>query len=350
MESAGLVAGINPVNVRRAEKEIFENRLGLKIRTFEDHALVGKGYCCQWLQRPGTSALLFGTVESCARSRFDQELIFTVRYTGPSLALIIPATSCSFIPKACGVNERVAWAGCLLFEEKHGSGQSEIATALAQITCVPLKWLVPDVARHDRLTPLRVSYGSCRPKQIILFRGTKLELETKKSTIPNAGLGVFVCCTSIDGSTRDSFVLENGEMLDIGTYAPTGDNDFKDGSLFLFKNFIFEGACESWSFDAVCCEHEPGRKLFDITDDATGELHEAAILNPLSYVNETNGIEVANIRADHDPEGSVHYLLGHFQTMDGPLVLPMGKWIELKIDYGPTYEEVRGNVPKPTAD
>ncbi|KAL7576260.1 hypothetical protein ACA910_018089 [Epithemia clementina (nom. ined.)] len=338
IESAGVFAGVSTKNIRKAEKDIYVECLGLKIRQSEENVLVGKGYCRQWLQLHGRHAFIYGIVESCERDRFDERLVFQVRYTEESLASISTATVCSSISKVSEVGERVAWAGCQLYEEKVCC-QNGITAALADTNCAPLRWMLPEMIRYDHLPPDRFSNGDWRPKQTMIFRGFKLELETRKSSIPNAGLGVFLRCTSVDNSPRDTFELPNGEMLDIGTYAPLTCNDFKDGSLFLFKNFIYDGSCEGWSFDAAGCE--PGRKLFDITDDATGELHDTARMNALSYVNETNGIEIPSVRADHDVEGSVHYLLGHFQTDHGPLVFPTEKWMEIKIDYGPTYEDVR---------
>ena len=341
LESAGVAACLASDKIRNAEKELLGDVLGLKIRKPEDHILVGKGFCREWIQYRGQRAVIFGKIEACERDRFDGSLVFTIRYEEQSLSLIESATAYSSIPKLSEHDERVAWAGCLRYEVQ-ALRPSDVSAELAKTTCVPVNWMVPDMVKLEMLPPDRFSNGYERPKQTILFRCTVLEFETRKSLIPNSGLGVFVRCSNFGTDNREKFQLENGEMLDFGTYAPLTRNDFRDGTLFVFKNYIFDGACEGWSFDAI--GHESSRKLFDITSDTTGELHDEARANLLSYVNETNGIEIPSVRADHDPEGAVHYLLGHYQVGEGPLVLPIGQWVEIKVDYGPTYEEVRGKV------
>jgi hypothetical protein len=60
------------------------------------------------------------------------------------------------------------------------------------------------------------------------------------------------------------------------------------------------------------------------------------------YANETDGHEVPSLWASHDPEGAVHYFLGHPFPDQGSLRLRAdGSPVELKIDYGPKYESVR---------
>ena len=347
LESAGKAAGVPVKNILIAEEEIYEKNLGLKISTREDHVLVGKGFCRHWLQHKAPLedeySVLYGVVESCVRNRFDKSLVFKVRYIDESLALLSSARGCRPIRNFAEVTERVAWSGCLRYEEKVDvSSGFPLRMEIAESKCVPLVWMVPDKIRYEQLPEDRHSNGHSRPKMTLQFRGIKLEIETRKSMIPNSGLGVFIFCKSVDGMPRDSFELQNGEMLDLGTYAPLRQSDYKDCSLFLFKNFVHDGECEIWSFDTKT--NETGENLYDITDDTTGKLHDEARMNILSYVNETDGVEVPSVRADHDPEGAVHYLLGHFLLEQGPLVFPMDKWVELKIDYGPTYEDVRGEL------
>lgn len=341
LEDAGASIGLVPHLIRMAEQEIFEEFLGLKIRLPESHELVGRGFAQEWLHFLGHRNLLFGIVESCARSRYDGSLLFTIRYDQECISRIPKTVNSVSIPHFGEVSERCALAGFLLYQEKKSnlSGPPLIHRLMWETTAIPLRWMVPESVTTELMDPDRFSNGHSRPKQVAIFRETRLEFETKKSSIPKAGLGVFLRCTNIGSGSRDHFILENGELLDIGVYAPLSEGDFKDGSLFLFKNFIYQGECEVWSFDAVGCE--AGRLVFDITDDNTGELHNTARHNLVAYVNETNGKEIPSVKADHDPEGAVHYLLGHSEVSQGPLVIPMGTWVEIKIDYGPMYEPVR---------
>lgn len=106
----------------------------------------------------------------------------------------------------------------------------------------------------------------------------------------------------------------------------------------LLKNFIYDFEAEAWSFN----KRGDVDDVLDITCDKTGCLHEVAKRNLPAYVNETDGKETPSVFADHDPEGSVHYLLGHKSVKEGDLVIPMdGQWMEIKVDYGAVYERVR---------
>jgi hypothetical protein len=99
---------------------------------------------------------------------------------------------------------------------------------------------------------------------------------------------------------------------------------------------------ESWSFGMGHNRlgHDDG--MIDITDDNTGELHDKAQKSLLPYVNETDGKETATIHAIYDPEGAVHYLIGHRDDNDPDFTLVPGmEPIEVKVDYLEAYEKVR---------
>lgn len=82
--------------------------------------------------------------------------------------------------------------------------------------------------------------------------------------------------------------------------------------------------------------------MFDITDDKTGSIHDIAKEHVPIYVNEVNAGGVPCVKAEHDPEGFVHYLIGHRYAEEGPFHLTAdGKEMEILIDYGEGYENVR---------
>ena len=72
----------------------------------------------------------------------------------------------------------------------------------------------------------------------------------------------------------------------------------------------------------------------------TGKLHDLARRRTLTYVNETDGRELPTVTALRDPLEHIHYLLG---PADGQtkLSIPCNKWIEIKVDYGESYENTR---------
>jgi len=113
--------------------------------------------------------------------------------------------------------------------------------------------------------------------------------------------------------------------------------DKRSEASFDIKNFVHSSNCEVFLFDS----NEPGYP-FDITDDVTGELHVEAKSHIYAYVNESDDENLIAIHARHDPEGCVHYLLGHANESQGEFVMPCdGSEVEVYINYGPGYEKVR---------
>jgi len=102
------------------------------------------------------------------------------------------------------------------------------------------------------------------------------------------------------------------------------------------KNFVLESKPEVYSFSSP---HDT--EQFDITDDVSGECHEWARERIPMYVNECDADKVhPTMHAHNDPEGHIHYLFGHKHTKK-PLELPKDVEMEVFVNYGPDYEEVR---------
>lgn len=195
-----------------------------------------------------------------------------------------------------------------------------------------LTWINPSF-RHDDFVE---ENGQRLPRLTILVRGFQVVFVVKPSGIH--GKGVFVSCSRADGSQKqEPLKLLPGELIDLGVYAPLRPEDTKTKSTFQVKNFLFQQQCEQWGFVPL----DPAQH-FDITDDATGELHDKAKNLVFPYVNESRDESKICITAEHDPENSVHYLLGHSQESQGPFILPCEQEvIEALIDYGPQYEHER---------
>jgi hypothetical protein len=199
------------------------------------------------------------------------------------------------------------------------------------------------------------------PKLTLGVRGYQLVFTVKKSLIPSAGLGVFVKATQCTYGPKTPFELQQGDLLDLGIYAPFLTTDNKKETAFFVKNFVHSYAPEHWCFDS-----DEADSMFDITDDHTGDIHEEARRHILAYVNECSNEEIPTIRAEVDPEGSVsisyvfrftinkhfspdcklsasvqvHYLLGTLTTKN--LTIPVnGTEIEICVNYGTQYEKVR---------
>ncbi len=147
----------------------------------------------------------------------------------------------------------------------------------------------------------------------LIVKGHRLRLKVKESRIPNGGLGLFASAAPIAAldscqrSRNKALILEEGELIDLGVYAPLRAKDLQSEHVHIVKNFIHNWKSEN--------------------------------------VNETNGTEVPTVFAREDPEGAVHYYLGHSTSGNGRLLIPNdGNELELKVDYGRKYESVRVRI------
>ena len=124
--------------------------------------------------------------------------------------------------------------------------------------------------------------------------------------------------------------------VDLGRYGPVLRKDRKLQSQYDVKNYIFGHAPAEYGMD-VCRKSAAVRQVIDITDDATGTRHEAALRLPMSYINEVghNSKLKPNVHLKEKDGRSVHYFL----ALSKPLKI--GETVELLADYDDTYEDVR---------
>lgn len=319
-----------------------------------DHFLVGKGFCHDWISVEGRHRVLFGTIARCVKDTTEAgETHFVVEYSDESRSLLHTISNGlgRSIPPSEEILSAAAWGGCVAFERKthirRGPG-SVVKSIDRTIPCE--SWVTPDVREEIKS---KLGIGSL-PMMVITFRGYKLSFSVRKSTIPGAGLGVFCRCTSLtnntssrgsDSSGKEPFDLKAGEMLDLGVYAPFRAEDKKHRTVFHLKNYIFSLSCEEWCFNAPDAEQQ-----YDITDDRTGTIHAIARSHIMTFVNECGPKACPNVYARVDPEGGVHYLMGvayygvwnDFEVAMKQLGLKAGgNEIELFVDYGTAYENVR---------
>ncbi|CAB9507681.1 expressed unknown protein [Seminavis robusta] len=295
----------------------------------QDHPLLGKGYKQSWIDVTGNKKVIYGKIVGV-----ENELLlggikrFTIEYLDASRALANAGFSQSgvTVPKAqANVDEMTAYGGCLAYNPN---------VVRAHETPFFFSWLVPEYRHEDFIVD---EDDMWTPRLTLQFRGFHLCFTAKKSSIPNAGKGVFVSCTSLMGDSNDVFQLRPGELLDLGVYAPFRREDRKASHVFLLKNFLHGSICEEWNFDTTDDDH-----LFDITDDATGKLHDIANRHIPAYVNETDGHFTPSVFAGHSPEGCVHYLVGHHRESDEPFTIRAdGSETEIFVDYGSRYEDCR---------
>jgi hypothetical protein len=174
----------------------------------------------------------------------------------------------------------------------------------------------------------------------------RLVLAGSDSEIENAGHGLFIYCEATrvsenyDCSILPEFTLEAGNVVDLGVYGPLIDGHRKPHHIMRIKNFIHNWKCEAWSYDASAQDKARGLHFIDITDDITGE--PCMQVSPIGLANDTVGNGHPTISAMIDPDGRMHYYLGHENESHGPLHIPnKNNPLELKMDYGSSYERVR---------
>lgn len=302
-----------------------------------DHFLVGRKLCFSWTDMKNQKKLVYGKVVECEEREETQEVVsFRVVYDLPSRALVnsMGNECAAHVPESQLLSPPLVIGGCIQFEKQLNTANQE---ALLQQVCFRMhkwNWITPDL-RHEDL--VEHDDGTRLPRLTIAVRGFQLELKVKQSLIPNAGNGVFLSCTRLMIDDGQPLELKPGELLDLGVYAPLCLADKKLEAVFFIKNFIHARKCEEWVFDAA-----DSRYQLDITDDVTGDIHSEAKKHIHTYVNECNDDEKVCIEAQHDPEGCVHYLLGHAHESQGDFVLPSdGTEVEVFVNYGDNYERVR---------
>jgi hypothetical protein len=340
MEEAIKDSGVGVDDSQESIVQFYDTLLGIKPRRERSkHELVGHGYHREWVDGTGKHREVYGTIITCWESMFakEQDIHFSVRYDPEARAVLNSTSMCHLaVPEVDdNVQEYIAWSGFLSFTRK--IGMSAIDQMVVRAAPFHFNWIVPTF-RYPQ-TCIDSEF-----KSVVMFtKGFKLELVAKTSSIPNSGLGLWVRCTpasEIIARNASIFELQPGEAIDLGCYAPTDNVDRRPEHVNLIKAFIHNWECESWCFEMG--HHQRGNDIFDITDDLSGDLHTMSRQNIVVYANETDGKEDATIFAEHDPEGAVHYFMGHRDPVHGPFRLPTnGESIELKVDYGPKYENVR---------
>jgi hypothetical protein len=318
------------------------------------HALLGQGYSRQWINVAGKRRIIFGCITKAENHLFYDTKRLTVTYNGESRGLLnsfYTGTECRniHIPPFDRVSEQDAWGGCILYNTKSGLHSAFNQKGdLLSIAPFHVSWITPDIHHEEQHYDGPTADGSESiesglPRLTLISGGFKLVFTVKPSTIPNAGYGVFLTCVSLalhETNQPQALVLQPGQLLDFGVYAPFCAEDKKREHIFLLKNFVHRFKCEGFCFETV---EEGHTHIFDITDDWTGNLHQRARRHVPAYVNEiTDDDEIPNVHSRHDSEGALHYLLGHDEESQGPFrLLADGVEKEIFIDYGPRYENVR---------
>lgn len=282
-----------------------------------------------------TKQVIYGEVVSCVENDTGGDRSYTIRFAESTrtTANTYASELRNHVPATIALDEVTTFAGCIAYGEKVGTYQDLQSLGIQH----PFRWSTPDF-----IDPADVG-GGLLPRWTLTVRGVQITLQVKESGIAGLGRGVWASCLPLGPRRHNVFELAPGDMIDLGVYSPIRAEDRKPEFLALAKNLIHNWECESYNFEVA--QHERGGEMnvLDLTADETGYLHAEARASVLPFVNEVDAREeIPSIKADYDPAGSVHYLLGHFDEDYGPFRLRTdGTALELKVNYGPLYEKVR---------
>jgi hypothetical protein len=303
-------------------------------KTSVDHVLVGRNFCLKWMDLNKQKKVIYGKVAEYEYNTRNRDIIsFKVTFNAEMREVLNKiGTGCESKIQAFQMFDPIwTWGGCVLAEQEQ-QGTNNRSCRMLRLPPIYYSWLTPDVSIHS----MAERGGTRFPRLIVFYRGCRLQFDVKPSRIPNAGNGVFLSCTRDDGKS-DSFTLKNGELLDLGIYAPLRNKDLGLKAIFLVKNFIHHYKIEDYAFS-----HTDSRYHIDISDDISGDLHDEAKSQIFPFVNENVDDLSVTVRPTPDPEGFLHYHLGHSTKGQGDFEVPTdGSEIELYANYGHEYEKVR---------
>jgi len=322
----------------------YEQQLGIHPRRPRKHTLVGLGYYTEWIDAQGQRREIYGTITDCWEQILDSKAdpMFTVRYSDNMRTYAHQISVFNLlIPETRDIPLELAWGGHLAYRTAMGI---DPATVRQLSPPFHLKWVVPGT----RYKEANAQDAPSLPRLVMIARGYELRFEAKTSRIKGAGLGLFVTASILPGTNIEGscFELPPGVMIDLGTY-PQSIDECKLEQTVVMKNFLYNWFTECWNFDS---ENQASSYIFDVTKDDEAKLTDKAEQNIILYANETDGKKTPDLVCMYDPEGVVHYLLGHKEEGKGALKLPLDSEVELKIDYGEKYEpvRVRRNYPRVT--
>jgi len=305
----------NPLMAATTMVEKFLVHVGSSRHVSVPHFLVDKNYCIEFTgssQRGGSNNIvLFGKIIACmgpsAGKSEEDKSFFIVQYDRDVLS--IAKSMGTEVQPIQLISSELAWGGCISYERKtccrrdsHSAIQN-IDQATAAET-----WIAPDMRLEDMVER---PDGTSLPQLTIVARGYKFVFRVKISNYGDKQhFGVFASCTSMQESANQEINLKPGELIDLGIFAPIGEEvrreeDRKTLPAFIIKNYIHKFKISRWGVVS-------GRDnvIYDLTDDKTGKLHDSASKRVLSYIRKRTKGEFPTINARIAPDMRVHLLFG----------------------------------------
>lgn len=179
-----------------------------------NHPLLGKEYLFQWIDVNKTKQALYGRIIKDHRSTTGCHQ-FSILYEDASRELVnlSGATLKNFVPEQDNhIDEPMAWGGHFLAKRELMTSLNAPGHSFQPLQ--GLQWVVPRSMHDDTC---RIGDGLF-PRRTFMVHGFKVVLQAKPSEIEGGGLGVFITCTPVNGSTAGSkhFTLDPRMLIDLG--------------------------------------------------------------------------------------------------------------------------------------
>lgn len=340
-EAALLADGEWALFDRKLPVQFYERHLGIDLKRKlkeKQHELVGETVTFKWIGVQGVQLFLTAVVDECFSSYLPKEgKIFRLVFDGLTTEYVnaVGIEGSDPVPRAIEILESslrnlLTLSQPQFFKEIISSSRKLIPPPFVHSMYYYPAWVVPEMwttVANDKKHSARAFIAGVG----------SLEFYIDSSTIPGAGQGLFVKQVNETSSVSSNIVLPKGLLIDIGIYCPCGKEEIKNEALMNMKNFIHNHEPSSWCFD------HPGNEeiVYDVSNEWNGTLSERSKLNILVYANETDGSTYPTLHVKPDIKKGIHYLMGHDFTAESDFEIPGDRPLELQVDYGEMYEDVR---------
>ncbi len=297
-----------------------ENTNGSTGGRLAQHPLCGKSFYKEWLRLDGKKMFKTGKITNVANGNGKKGEDFTVEFSADCRNLVKEPsnrTLCSDSFMKIGCDD--AWDGCFRSFDVMGTKPTQL---LAKAPNLFERWETPNTYLR-KMVPAEgtvIRGYHLLPCLQITYKGFLLKFSVKESDIDTTRFGVFLSAKPLFESNDlvDRFSLPAGHLLDFGVLAPFRTEDIRSDHEHLIKSIV-----HSCNNEKYCFLSRDKTFILDITDDMTSNLHSIARIHIPPFVNQISGHdgEPASVHARFDPEGALHYLLGHPTREQGDFVL-----------------------------
>jgi len=191
------------------------------------HRFVGKAACRRWIDCTGNIEELVGKVVKCERDLLTQELLFTIYY------------------------------------DEHFEHPQEFPRVQSDLSEKEVSNLISAFAGKENpewICPRRINYQREEGRMNMVAKHCLLEFKVAKSNIPSAGKGLFIRCKKAHESMNQTFLLQEGERLDLGVYGPLSKEDIYPEHVSLTMPRCKDGCVSRKFFSGLYGEHIPTRR------------------------------------------------------------------------------------------